>query len=411
MEYELNNFLVSFSRALDFVEIEIEGKRSNHSRRVAYISLRMGEAMGLSAEELADLVSLSMLHDNGLVELVSTNYEVVKKFPPPREGRELENLGILETMQRHCIIGARNIERFPFFQESGDIIMFHHEYYDGSGYFNLVGDEIPLFSGIISFADYIDSLFNHREPDVAMRRDIESQVAFLSGNKFPSHMVDTFMDISRRANFWLDMKDDFIVEGISMFSPEFRRDMDLNTLLEVSGIFSNIIDNKSRFTRTHTAGLMEKVELMAKAYGKGEIERTRLVIAAALHDLGKLGVPNRILDKPAALEPDEFLVVQKHTYYTRMCLKAIRGFEDITEWASNHHEKLNGKGYPFGFDRERLDFNSRLIGCLDIYQAITEERPYRGPSSHSDAMKIILPMAKNGLIDPDIVEDLGDMFL
>ncbi|MFR1804218.1 MAG: HD-GYP domain-containing protein, partial [Faecalispora jeddahensis] len=97
---------------------------------------------------------------------------------------------------------------------------------------------------------------------------------------------------------------------------------------------------------------------------------------------------------------------QSHTYYTRKALEMVQGFEDITEWAANHHEKLNGKGYPYGLTADQLDFNSRVLACVDIYQALTEERPYRMALSHEESVGILDTMAKQNLIDGSIVRDI-----
>lgn len=136
----------------------------------------------------------------------------------------------------------------------------------------------------------------------------------------------------------------------------------------------------------------------------------KLIIAADLHDLGKLAISNDILDCPRKLTDEEFELVKKHVYYTRIALQEIKGFEDITEWASNHHKKLNGKGYPFGKTEKDLDFNSRLMACLDIYQALTEERPYREGLIHKEAMKILYEMCSRGFIDGNITEDIDRVF-
>lgn len=93
-----------------------------------------------------------------------------------------------------------------------------------------------------------------------------------------------------------------------------------------------------------------------------------------------------------------------------MSLSKISGFKEITEWAANHHEKLNGKGYPYGLTAKDLDFNSRLLGCLDIYQALTEERPYRSGMGHCEVMPILYNMANEGFIDKVIVADIDKVF-
>ena len=145
---------------------------------------------------------------------------------------------------------------------------------------------------------------------------------------------------------------------------------------------------------------------MADFYGKDEEEKIKLMIASDLHDIGKLAVPNSILESNNKLAEEEFEIIKEHAYYTRLTLENIKGFEDITEWASNHHEKLDGSGYPYGKSGEELDFNSRLIASLDIYQALTEERPYREALSHKTAIEIMKDMCCSGFIDLQIVEDI-----
>jgi HD-GYP domain-containing protein (c-di-GMP phosphodiesterase class II) len=145
---------------------------------------------------------------------------------------------------------------------------------------------------------------------------------------------------------------------------------------------------------------------MGGRYGYDSTLRTEVYLAAALHDIGKLSTPVAILEKPGKLTDEEFRTIQDHVRMTHELLKDITGFEHICDWASNHHEKLDGTGYPFKKKANELDFNSRLIACLDIYQAVSEERPYHPGRSHADTIKILADMAGNGFVDSGIVRDL-----
>ena len=185
----------------------------------------------------------------------------------------------------------------------------------------------------------------------------------------------------------------------------------IGEIRKLTNVLSRIIDSKSRFTREHSKGLSEKAGIMAEFYKKSDEERSCLRIAADLHDLGKLAVSNSILDKPGKLDLYEIDEMQQHTYLTRQSLQEINGFENITEWASNHHEKLNGTGYPYRKKGCELDSNSRLMACLDIYQALTEERPYRIALKHTEAMDILHKMQANGLIDGNITNDINSVFI
>jgi HD-GYP domain-containing protein (c-di-GMP phosphodiesterase class II) len=147
---------------------------------------------------------------------------------------------------------------------------------------------------------------------------------------------------------------------------------------------------------------------MGGHYGYGPEERTALYLAAALHDLGKIATPAEVLEKPGKLDAPEFEIIKKHARDTYEWLSGVPDFETIRDWAAGHHEKLDGSGYPFGKAGDELDFNARLLACIDIYQAVSEPRPYHDARPHSETMPILYGMAKNKLIDPDIVRDLGE---
>jgi HD-GYP domain-containing protein (c-di-GMP phosphodiesterase class II) len=147
MLFNLNEFLMAVSFTLDFVEMDILGVTSNHGKRAAYISLNIAKELGLSAEELHDIVALAMLHDNGVCEK-SLHDRFLKV--------DASNVRNLERVKEHCTIGEENISQYPFLTHVKDVIRYHHENYNGTGYFNLKGEEIPLMSQIIHMADVME---------------------------------------------------------------------------------------------------------------------------------------------------------------------------------------------------------------------------------------------------------------
>ena len=106
-------------------------------------------------------------------------------------------------------------------------------------------------------------------------------------------------------------------------------------------------------------------------------ELTRLRRAGLLHDIGKLAVPNRILDKPDRLEADEWAVVKQHPYYTYEILARVPVFSEFAYDASLHHERIDGKGYYRGVGGEALSRHARILATADIYDALSAARPYR----------------------------------
>ncbi|GFZ32713.1 HD family phosphohydrolase [Clostridium zeae] len=401
MLFYMNEFLTAVSFALDFIEMDLSGVTSNHGKRTAYISLKIAKELGLSFKELHDIVALGMLHDIGAVER-----GLVKKLNTENE-YSLKNA---EDTVAHCSIGEKSISMYPFLTDVTNVIKYHHERYDGTGYFNIKGEAIPKMSQIISMADEIELNFDLRTSDFQIRKKIHEFIKSKENTHYSSKLVEAFMKVASHTSFWIDLKDNFIAVALQKVQPKYSVDISFEQIRSITQVLSRIIDSKSQYTQRHSKELSEKVDVMARFYDYSDEERFKLIIAADLHDLGKLAVPNDILDSTGALSEEEFSVIKEHTYYTRVALEQITGFEDIAEWAANHHEKLNGLGYPFGKGHKQLDFNSRLMGCLDIYQALTEERPYRKSLSHTEAMNILKDMCKNGFIDSNICKDIDIVF-
>jgi len=134
---------------------------------------------------------------------------------------------------------------------------------------------------------------------------------------------------------------------------------------------------------------------------------SRLVkVAGKLHDVGKLAIPNAILEKPGRLTKEEFAVIKSHVYHTYTTLRAIAGLEDVADWAAFHHERLDGKGYPFRNGAEGLDIGARLMAVADVFTALAEDRPYREGMSGSEVRKILVDMVDKRHIDGDINNQL-----
>lgn len=160
----------------------------------------------------------------------------------------------------------------------------------------------------------------------------------------------------------------------------------------------------------HSAGVAASARKLAEIIGMSKKECRMIEIAGNLHDIGKLVVPNSILEKPGRLTDAEFNIIKEHPYYTRMILSDIDGFERITEWAGNHHEKLNGRGYPRHLSADDLDIGARIMAVADIFSAITEDRPYRKGMDRKQAMDIMDENVKFGAISGEIVQLLRDHY-
>jgi len=392
MNFNMTKCLEAFSLALDFAEMDYFKINMNHSRRVAYISLNIAKAMDLSEDEQKNLFSLSLLHDSGF-----TLSGIKAKL----------DFKMLELTPDHCIEGEKVISYLPFLLTNKNVIRYHHENHNGSGFFGISGNDIPLLSQIVHLADFLDINFDLAQLDFQKREEVKHYVVRGKNQYFSPDAVNAFLSFSHKERFWADLSFYNVTEVLNRIAPQITYEYSWEDIIPISDTFMKIIDSKSKFTYNHSRGITEKIKIMSDFYDFNTEKKLKLHIAANLHDLGKLYIPNSILEKPGKLDPFEFSEIKKHSYFTKLALDKIPGFEDISSWASNHHEKLNGSGYPESLTAEELDFESRLMGVVDICQALTEERPYRKRLTKGEATQIIRDMANSGLIDKQITIDVG----
>lgn len=394
MTFCMNNLILALSYALDFIEIDLLGVSTNHSKRVAYMTASIAKAMGYCENEVFDLITLALLHDIGRCK----NWLEVDDYfsNSVRYDRE------------HCTEGEKIIEDLGLTNEK-DIIRYHHEFYNGLGMFQLKGDDIPVMAQIITMADQIEKTFKIMQDNRLIRDEIRTYVKAESGEKFHPKVVEGYLKASENILFWLELLDDNIQQGLYRIMPQVNISCQWKDIRKITSTFGEIIDMKSSFTKNHSSSVALIGKTMAEHYGMSEDEKQQFLIACDLHDLGKLVVSNKILHKESSLEDDEFSVIKEHPFYTRKCLQEIEGFENIANWAGNHHEKLNGLGYPYNKSEEALDFHSRLLMCIDIYQALVEDRPYREGFSHKKAIGILNNMVDYGELDKSIVDEMDQL--
>ena len=177
------------------------------------------------------------------------------------------------------------------------------------------------------------------------------------------------------------------------------------TIDQVCEAFAQIVDAKSDFTGTHSVRVAEYADAIAEEMCFDEERKRTLHRAALLHDIGKLGVPTSILDKPGKLTDEEFATVRLHPRYTLEILEPIEGFQRIAEIAAAHHERLDGTGYWRGLSAKELDMDMRVLAAADVFDALSASRPYRSALHIEEVFAQIDKMACHHL-DPDCIEAL-----
>lgn len=197
MKFCLNHFLSAISFALDYVEHDVFGVELNHGKRVAYNAGLIGRKMGFNQDDLFDLIALAILHDNGLGEFMTQ-----KKIQP--------GLTNYEIIKGHCIVGEHNIKKYPLMKDEKNIILYHHEKLDGTGFFHVTGNDIPLKAQIIGFADYIDTHFNVSRLHGTYKDEVVSQIMKLRGQQYSEEICDGFFSIIQPVNYRLDQNNNNI---------------------------------------------------------------------------------------------------------------------------------------------------------------------------------------------------------
>lgn len=391
MKISLNDMIAQVSVALDAVEADLVGATRFHSKRVAILSMTIGRELGYGDDRIFGLAAAALLHDNALTEYILSE----QKY----SGQEI-------NIKSHCTLGESNCRSLPFYTDIQGFILYHHERADGKYAFGKKEGEYPQEAGIIAIADQMDVMFRLNSADAKKIARMKEHLVQETGLKYDTESARAAIK-ALDAELIKKCSDERVGMALQEEMPEYDEELSSRELIGLAEIFARIIDYKSEFTQEHSTQIANKAWYMSGVYGYGKEERAKLYLAAALHDIGKLFIPTAILEKPGKLDDDEFEVIKSHAYRTWEVLKSIRGLERIADWASNHHEKLNGKGYPFGKAADELDFNSRLLACLDIYQAVREKRPYHPVRSHEDTMDILYHMAENGFVDLSICDDLN----
>lgn len=401
MRFCINDVIYSLSYALDCVEHDLVGVATHHGLRVACLSILLGREEGFCESQLLDLASCAILHDNALTEYMQS--EMAQGLDVLTQPEKI-NLGV------HCRLGERNITAMPFQNDVTGAILYHHEKADGTGPFGKTEQETPLMAQFIHMGDQLDIRWNLGSVSDEKFQQILEFLKRQSGKMFSEHCIQLFLNACN-TEMLQSLKPERVMETLRQLLPQTFYTYSKEEIFGMCNVFASIIDYKSKFTRIHSLGVAQKSAAMGTYFGCSEEEITKLYFAGTFHDIGKLVVDRDILEKPDKLTNQEFVHMKNHAYFTYVILNQIDGLEDITSWASLHHEKLDGSGYPFGKKAEELGRNERLLACIDIYQALTEKRPYKDGMSHEEAIAILRKMAAGGLLDPFIVEAIFHAFL
>jgi HD-GYP domain-containing protein (c-di-GMP phosphodiesterase class II) len=368
---------------------------ANHHKLVAYIAFGIAKELGFSHKERKNILLAGALHDLGGLSL--TDRVRVLDFEA-------------KDPHRHAEVGYRLLKLLDPFDGIADIVRYHHvAWHHGKGCEH-EGGKVPEHSHIIHLADRIAVLINQDADISEQAGSIVARVGEFSGTEFKPEHIEAFSELAGKEYFWLDIRHRLDASFLQRLVKDETVIFDNQGLARLTQFFAQMIDFRSPFTATHSTGVAASAVAIAEQMAFSEQECLTMQIAGYLHDLGKLAVPTEILEKPGKLTAGEWRIIKAHTYHGYRTLEQIADLKTINEWGSFHHERLDGKGYPFHLNRNCLSLGSRIMAVADIFTAITEDRPYRKGMNNSEVVKIIRKLCLDGALDANVVNTLEKNF-
>lgn len=392
LKTDLRHVIYALSDALDLVGIDDVG----HGKRVGIMAAECAKVSGASASEVIQFFDLGMLHDIG-VSSTQTHRHLVTEFD-------------WDGSQEHCEIGYTLLHDFAPLAHLALPVKYHHTRWEKLQPM-AIPPAIARQANLILLVDRVDAMAAPHYTDntiLSQAEAIREQVRMRTGSYFAPELVEIFLKASRTEAFWLMQEPSSIqlyLQDILAHTPPYPAS--LTELRQLAHIFSRIVDAKSPFTGTHSQGVAGLSLLLAKKLGIPKANCDKIEIAGLLHDLGKLRVPDEILDKPARLDTQERLIINTHAFWTFQILRNIEGFGELTQWAAYHHEEPGGHGYPFRLDGTILPLEARIIRVADIFQAMVQDRPYRKGLNEAQALEFIEQLAQEGRVDAEVVATLA----
>lgn len=431
---KLSELIAALSHALDITE----GQPQGHCVRCCWIGMHIGREFGLDDKQLWELYYTLLLKDLGcssnaarICELyltddlefkrdfkqVGDNLGQVVRFVLQhtglkaglaerfrsvlhifRDGSEIAQ----ELIQTRCSRGADIARQLRFSEGVAGGVYCLDEHWNGGGKPDgLAGDAIPAYARIALLAQVIDVFYTADGRQAALDEALER-----AGQWFDPLLVNAFTRVAEREEFWTTLASPELDHAVAALEPgRFEVPLDEDYLDDIAAAFGQVVDSKSPYTSGHSARVALYTDLIGEALGFSLERRRWLKRGALLHDVGKLGVSNSVLDKAGALNDEEWAAVRAHAALTEAILSRIAAFKELAVVAGAHHERLDGRGYPRGIMSEAITMETRIITTADIFDAITAERPYRGAIPIPQALEMMAKTVGTAL-DPECFEAL-----
>jgi HD-GYP domain-containing protein (c-di-GMP phosphodiesterase class II) len=445
----LAEIISALSFALDLTEGAVPG----HAMRCCLLGMRLGRELGFTDGELADLYHALLLKDVGCSSNAARMCQIIgggddrtvksgvkledwtKPHRPSLSALRLLWKNVLpqggplpkmarivqialaqhrnneEMIQLRCDRGAGIVRKIGMSEATAQAVRSLDEHWDGSGYpERWIGATIPMLARVMAVAQHLDVFATERGPEQAMQVLRER-----SRRWFDPQVVKAAEALHRRGALWMqclpvggqtmaqaELSTRFAVLDLAPAQATRTSASHIDSICEA---FAEVVDAKSNFTFRHSMGVTDIASAIGTAMGLSPQRKQMLHRAALLHDLGKLRVPNSILDKPGKLDDAEWRVMREHPSLTRAILSRVTQFQELAFIAGAHHEKLDGTGYPDNLRARDLPLEARILAVADVYGALTEDRPYRRGFAPEQAL-VMLSSDQPAKLDPDCFQAL-----
>jgi HD-GYP domain-containing protein (c-di-GMP phosphodiesterase class II) len=425
-DIRLSEVISALSYALDLTE----GQPAGHSVRTCLIGMRIGREIGLDADARSSLFYALLLKDAGCSsnaaatcaffgaddQTVKQTWKttdwasrwnsfthVVRNVRPGgsllakvKQVAGFAGAGAVgtELVRTRCERGADIARMLEMTDDTAAAIRALDEHWDGRGVpLGLAGEQIPLLARIACLAQTVEIYHAAFGLQAALGVARER-----SGRWFDPRLVRALQSLRADGAFWAGLSAGDARERTAALEPADRvLTADGERLDRIAEAFARVIDAKSPYTFRHSEGVALYADAVGRVLGVGTDALRDLRRAALLHDVGKLGVSNRILDKPGKLTEQEFAVVRRHPEHTYQILARVARFRDLADMAASHHERMDGRGYHRGIPAGGLPVAARILAVADVCDALSAERPYRAALPRERVLEIMRADAGGGV--------------
>ncbi len=381
---------------------------ATHQLRTSYIAWEITSEMALDERLKEEIFIAALFHDIGIFS----------------EWDSFVNIEADPVDRKHAEVGAIVVRKLPFVKRAAEFIRFHHHSLHELKKEGIEGD-IRLGAQIIFFADFVERTIR-RFPQECMLNQKPLINRYVvdqhEAGMVMTEVFDAFLTVAEKDCFWLNLNSHnflrILLENIAFKILKSKK----LSMAFIFNLVTDIVDGKSKFTLTHSSGVAAAATSMALSAGMSTEDVEWLNVAGYLHDIGKVAVPTRVLEKRGRLTREEFEIIKRHPYYSFRILNSVLPLKTFSA-ASFHHENLDGTGYPFHYTpvdlvkkivveevyEQQKTYGEIVNVCLprihilkiaDIFTALAEDRPYRKGLPSDRVISIMEELKEERKIDP-----------